>query len=107
MKLRTRLRLLPFLLVGCNPYQYRSGEYYAGPVDPVSFPAAYLGDKGNAKKGGGVFRPSDAFVAGMPISYFSFPFPKAQAGPDPLRVPDPQRAADPMLKADMPAAEGV
>ena len=52
------------LLSGCNPYDRRSGEYSAGPVDVSHFPAAYLGAGGDAKRGGGVFQASAAFVDG-------------------------------------------
>jgi hypothetical protein len=65
-------------LLACNPYQNRSGEYMAGAVDPIKFPKAYLGAKGDAKKGGGSFTPIAATADGKTVAYFSFPVPASQ-----------------------------
>jgi hypothetical protein len=79
--------LLLFSSSGCNPYDRRSGEYSAGPVDVSHFPAAYLGAGGDPKFGGGVFAASDAFVEGNKVGYYPFPFSKAQlAAADPLAL---------------------
>lgn len=86
MKLRAGLVGL-LLLTGCNPYSRWTGEYNAGPVDPAKFPAAYLGDGGDAKRGGGRFAPSTAYVDGSAIGYYGFPFSPAQlAADDPLAL---------------------
>jgi hypothetical protein len=66
-------------LLACNPYQNHDGEFYAGAVDPVKFPKAYLGQGGDAKKGGGSFTPVAATVDGNNVAYFSFAFPDSQA----------------------------
>ena len=72
---------------GCNPYDRRSGEYSAGPVDVSHFPAAYLGAGGDAKFGGGVFQASAAFVDDDTVGYYAFPFAAAQlAADDPLAL---------------------
>jgi len=74
---------------GCNPYEKRSGEYYAGAVDPAAFPAPYLGAGGDPKLGGGVFAASAAFVDGNAVGYYPFPFSAAQlAAADPLALGD-------------------
>ena len=81
--------LLPALLAGgCTPYERHNGEYLAGSVDPVKFPAAYLGDGGDAKKpGGGVFKFVAASAGNKAVNYYPLPFSSAQAGADdPLDV---------------------
>jgi len=65
----------------CNPYE-RSGEYYAGPVDPKDFPRVYRG-VGATANSFGVFEPSPAFVRGEMVGYFAFPVP---AGVKPLTI---------------------
>ena len=75
------------LLPACNPYQQRSGEYYAGPVDPAAFPAPYLGAGGDPKRGGGVILASAATAHGVPAPYYAFAVSAAQAAAaDPLAV---------------------
>jgi hypothetical protein len=84
-----RLALLALLLpvAACSPYDRHQGEYYAGAVDPVKFPAAYLGAGGDPKRSGGVFNASAATAHGVAAPYYAFPFSAAQAGsPDPLAV---------------------
>jgi hypothetical protein len=75
---------LPAALLGaCNPYERHSGEYLAGSVDPVHFPAAYLGNGGIAKMpGAGVFQYVAASVDGKATSYYPLPFNGAQASSD-------------------------
>jgi hypothetical protein len=78
-------------LFGCDPYQNRSGEFNAGPVDPRSFPAPYLGTGGDPKFGGGVFAPAPAWVAGQKVGYYAFPLSSTQEtalemGADPLAI---------------------
>jgi hypothetical protein len=87
MKLRTGLVLLSVATIGCTPYERTTGEYNAGPVDPASFPAPYLGAKGSPKRGGGSFNASIAFVDGTMVGYYPFPFTAAQGmADDPLAV---------------------
>ena len=91
MKLRVGVVwwFLLFSSSGCTPYDRRSGEYNAGPVDVSHFPAAYLGAGGDAKFGGGVFAASDAFVDDNTVGYYAFPFSAAQlAADDPLALGD-------------------
>ena len=77
-----------FALGSCTPYERQSGEYLAGSVDPIKFPAAYLGQDGDAKKpGAGTFRYQTAMVRGTKIAYYPLPMTGAQASaPDPLDV---------------------
>jgi hypothetical protein len=87
MKPRSGVVLLSLLAIGCTPYEQRSGEYNAGPVDPASFPAPYLGTKGSPRRGGGSFTASLAFVDGKMVGYYPFPFTAAQGmADDPLAV---------------------
>lgn len=74
----------PTLLgLGCNPYERHSGEYLAGAVDPVKFPAAYLGKDGDGKRpGAGTFQYVSARVRDTAISYYPLPFSGAQAASD-------------------------
>ena len=63
------------LLAACDPYQRFVGESSAGAVDPVKFPAPYLGEGGVGKMpGGGVLNASAATVANDAIGYYSFPY---------------------------------
>jgi hypothetical protein len=86
--------LLPALLTGgCNPYERKSGEYLAGSVDPVKFPAAYLGDGGDPKfPGGGTFtfvsaHAGKADMGKNVVSYYPLPFTgNQQNSDDPLDV---------------------
>lgn len=75
------------LLPACNPYQQRSGEYYAGAVDPAAFPAPYLGAGGDPKHGGGVILASAATAHGAHAPYYAFAVSAAQAAADdPLAI---------------------
>jgi len=72
---------------GCNPYEKRSGEYYAGAVDPAGFPAPYLGAGGDPKRSGGVILASGATAHDAPAPYYAFAVSAAQAAAaDPLAV---------------------
>jgi hypothetical protein len=63
------------LLAACDPYTRFVGESSAGAVDPVKFPAPYLGDGGDGKTPGmGKLSAVAAFVADAPIGYYSFPY---------------------------------
>lgn len=64
------------LLASCNPYEQHSGEYYAGPVDPSAFPAAYRGPVVAAA----------ATAHDVPAPYYAFPVADAA---DPLAVAAP------------------
>jgi hypothetical protein len=109
MKIRAGVVWGVLLLSGCNPYERRSGEYSAGPVDVSQFPAAYLGAGGDAKLGGGVFKAADAFVDGNKVGYYAFPFSQAQlAADDPLAIGDafatpPAYAFDPGASDPFPS----
>lgn len=84
-----RLALFSLLniVAACSPYDRHQGEYYAGAVDPVKFPAAYLGSGGDGKKSGGVFVAAAATAHGVAAPYYAFPFSAAQAGStDPLAI---------------------
>jgi hypothetical protein len=62
----TSLLLLP----ACNPYQNRSGDYYAGALDPAKFPLGYQGVGFAHNQSNGTFTPSDATSQGTPTAYF-------------------------------------
>ncbi|MGQ0508596.1 MAG: hypothetical protein ACT4TC_25130 [Myxococcaceae bacterium] len=65
-------------VVGCNPYDRYTGEVNAGPVDPVAFPPAYLGDDGDRLRSGtGQVIAKGAFVGGTAVDYFQFPLSAA------------------------------
>jgi hypothetical protein len=80
MKPATYLLFASIVASGCTPYEKRSGEFNAGPVDPVKFPAAYLGSGGDPKQAGGTFNASAAYVNGKKVGYYPFPFSAAQFG---------------------------
>lgn len=64
-------------LSACNPYSRFTGDSSAGAVDPVNFPAAYLGTGGDGKHPGmGVLMASLATddVSGNTVGYYPFPF---------------------------------
>jgi hypothetical protein len=82
MKPKNALFSASFLLIACNPYQRFVGEFNAGPVNPVSFPAAYLGVDGSARFGGGHFAPLLAHVGDEIVPYYLFPAGGAQAEAD-------------------------
>ncbi len=98
--------VLPILLsvVGaCDPYSAQQGEFNAGPVDPSSFPAPYLGvgaDTGpnGFRSGRGRFVEVGGYVNNNPAGYYSFPFTTAQLAPtvDPLRLVDDGNAYSPV-----------
>jgi len=63
------------LFAACDPYTRFVGESTAGAVDPVNFPAPYLGDGGDGKfPGSGVMNAIPATVADAPIGYYTFPY---------------------------------
>lgn len=78
--------LLASLGGACNPYERRAGEYNAGAVDPIKFPAAYLGTGGKGNRPGqGSFQYVSGFVRGQPVVYYPLPFNGKQAtASDPL-----------------------
>jgi hypothetical protein len=88
---RARALALLVLAIGCgqDPYQDLKDETVGlGAVDPVTFPAANLGDSGNRMQpGSGTFLETAAFAGGQPVGYFAYPVNTA-AGRDPLRVLD-------------------
>lgn len=85
MSLRQTALLLStsvLLLPACNPYQNRSGDYYAGPLDPGNFIPAYQGlfSVPNSNflafqhnQNQGTFLPSDATSHGKQTSYYWLP----------------------------------
>jgi hypothetical protein len=83
-------RLTALLLVcGCHPYsRFNQGGDELGPIDPVTFPAANLGDGGDRlRPGRGTFTALRAFVAAdAEVSYFYYPARAPSATLDPLRV---------------------
>src|SRR5581483_583085 len=80
--------MLPTLvLTACNPYN-RSGDYYAGAIDPSGFPAAYVGEGFDPQAGFGTIKPAPATTAvantgDVAVGYFAFPVPD---GVDPLTL---------------------
>jgi hypothetical protein len=83
--------LLVGTILGCgqDPYQdLRNENVGLGAVDPVTFPAANLGDSGNRMQAGaGTFVETHAFVGGQDVGYFPYPV-NTPAMRDPLRVID-------------------
>jgi hypothetical protein len=90
MRVPVAVAVAAFAVLGsgaCDPYSRRSGEYYAGAVDPAAFPAAYLGAGGDPKRGGGVILASAASAHGQPAPYYAFAVSAQQAAADdPLAV---------------------
>jgi hypothetical protein len=89
MKLRYAIVFLG--LASCQLYPQWSGEFSAGPADPVNFPPPYVGVGGDhTKAGNGTFTQLRAYSQGQAIGYYSFPFaptvlpPPAKNPPDPL-----------------------
>jgi hypothetical protein len=81
------LVILPLLTgLACNPFERRSGSYSAGAVDPVRFPAPYLGEGGDPKRpGSGRFQYVTAYSRGQTVAYY------------PLRLHGEQaKASDPL-----------
>jgi hypothetical protein len=65
----------------CDPYQRynQNPNDSLGPVDPINFPPANLGTKGDrTKPGQGSFVQVRALAGGQPANYFAFPVPAAQ-----------------------------
>ena len=75
---KTRVVSLAFVslaLGACDPYVRFVGDSNAGAVDPVNFPAEYLGTNGDGKKPGmGVLTASVASVADQAVGYYLFPY---------------------------------
>jgi hypothetical protein len=88
--LRERPGTVSLLLVlfACDPYQrFGKGNESYGPVDPVNFPPANLGERGDRTRAGlGSFTAAGAFVAGQPTFYFPYALPPAAPTSDPLAV---------------------
>jgi len=76
------------LALACDPYQrFGKGNESYGPVDPVNFPPANLGARGDRTRAGqGSFTASAAFAGGQPAAYFAYPLPPAGPMSDPLAV---------------------
>jgi hypothetical protein len=93
MRWRTIALLGTLALGACNPYENFEGEFYAGPVDPLSFGKPYLGG-GDPKMGGGSFTAAAAFAGGVATSFYFFP---ATDGVDPtdLTAAPPAYVFDP------------
>jgi hypothetical protein len=74
---------------GCDPYDdLRNPDVSLGPVDPVVFPAASLGTRGNRMSPGlGEFHEVPAQADGATVGYFAYPFPTRPVA-DPLRLLD-------------------
>jgi hypothetical protein len=79
MRWRTVVWLGALALGACNPYQNFSGEFYAGPIDPVNFQKPYLGG-GDPKMGGGMFAGASVFASDKSVLFYFFP---ATMGVDP------------------------
>lgn len=77
MRAAAVLALLSVAAAACNPYQKRSGEYYAGPVDPAAFPAPYRQKQ---------ILASSATAHGVPAPYYAFPA-AADAADAPIAAP--------------------
>lgn len=80
-----RARLFPAILIStlgagaCEQYQRfgRDGDSY-GPVDPINFPPANLGARGDRMRPGiGTFTQAKAFIASNRTGYFGYPVPPA------------------------------
>src|SRR4051794_17763669 len=74
------------LALACDPYQrFGQGNESYGPVDPINFPPANLGARGDRPRAGqGSFTAVQAFVEGNPTAYFAYPLPPAALLGDPL-----------------------
>lgn len=82
------------LVMACNPYDTRVGQFNAGPVDPINFPPENLGVSRAAsfaaryRSGTGSFKAASAFVAaGTKVDYYRF------AVPAPVPLPQPPAPA--------------
>jgi hypothetical protein len=87
--LRARLLAGSLALSACEPYgDLRNSDVSLGAVDPVTFPAASLGTRGNRSSPGlGTFIETVAQADGTTVGYFAYPFP-TRAVSDPLRLLD-------------------
>jgi hypothetical protein len=76
-------------LASCDPWEgFGKTDDGLGPVDPVMFPAANLGEGGNrTRPGTGIFQETHAFADGAEVGYFPYSY-QATAVPDPLRLRD-------------------
>jgi hypothetical protein len=83
-----RIAISLLALAACDPYQrFGKGTDSYGPVDPVNFPPANLGARGDRTRAGqGSFTAAAAFVAGDPAAYFAYALPPAAPTSDPLAV---------------------
>jgi hypothetical protein len=74
MSLRKSALLLALsaLTPACNPYD-RSGDYYAGPVDPKNFPDPYKGTGFEESGTNGTIIALTATANDEPVEYFVFP----------------------------------
>lgn len=57
---------------GCDPYDNFTGEYNAGPVDPVNFPPDYVAGGNRMQSGSGTFNALQAYVSGTAVGYYRF-----------------------------------
>src|SRR5262249_53928571 len=81
------------LVGGCFPYHNHDGDYYAGPIDPGKFPAAYEGTK--TDEGFGRIVPASALVkGGAKVAYYSFPVAAGVDNPTYLRLEAEGMVAD-------------
>jgi hypothetical protein len=85
-------------VTACTPYErFGADDDLLGPVDPVNFPPANLGDGGNRKQPGtGTFTAAHAFVGGADVDYFTYSFPPSGPDVDPLRLAEDGVPYDPI-----------
>jgi hypothetical protein len=81
-------------LIACDPYTSRTGQYNAGPVDPITFPPENLGLSrtasfaGRFKGGSGKFIAISANLsASEKVDYFRFALPTPAVAPDAMPKP--------------------
>src|SRR4051812_30885924 len=84
------LGLLAFHGAACDPYEdFAKDGASLGPVDPVTFPPANLGTRGDRMRpGNGTFSELQAYADGQQIGYFTYAFSSASAKGDQLRLVD-------------------
>jgi len=80
----TLVLALSAVLPACNPYN-RSGEYYAGPVDPRDFPDAYKGAP-NENTGVPEVFAKKGYVRDEELSFFVFPTATGASASSVLRL---------------------
>jgi hypothetical protein len=85
---RLAISLLAVASASCDPYQrFGQDDDSVGPVDPVNFPPANLGFRGDRTRAGvGTFTATPAFAGGTEASYFPYPTPALPPMADPLAV---------------------